>query len=84
MTNRNLLAENLKESFGDAFVDARPFGDMAYILGFRGKGTVEEFFAANKDSILDAFHKSGAAERISDPRPIDLEPGKICFMVYAR
>ena len=59
MTNRNLLAENLKESFGDAFVDARPFGDMAYILGFRGKGTVEEFFAANKDSILDAFHKSG-------------------------
>ena len=84
MTNRNFLAENLKESFGDTFVDARPFGDMAYLLGFRGKGTVEEFFAANKDSILAAFRKSGAAERVSDPSPIDLEPGKICFMVYAR
>jgi hypothetical protein len=81
MTNRNLLAENLNESFGDAFVDARPFGSMAYLLGFRGKGTVEEFFATNKDAILAAFRKSGAAERISDPRPIDLEPGKICFMV---
>ncbi len=84
MTNRNLLAEHLKDSFGDAFVDARPFGDMAYLLGFCGKGTVEEFFAANRGSILDAFRKSGAAERVSDPRPIDLEPGKICFMVYAR
>lgn len=40
MTNRNLLADNLKESFGAAFVDARPFGNMAYLLGFRGKGTV--------------------------------------------
>ena len=84
MTNENLLAENLKESFGDVFVDARPFGDMAYILGFVGKGTVEDFFAANKDAIIGAFRKSGAAERISDPRPIDIEPGKICFMVYVR
>ena len=82
MTNRNLLAEHLKESFGDAFVDARPFGNMAYLLGFRGKGSVEEFFAPNKDAIVDAFRKSGAAERISEPRPIDIEPGKICFMVY--
>ena len=61
MTNRNLLAENLNESFGDAFVDARPFGSMAYLLGFRGKGTVEEFFATNKDAILAAFRKSGAS-----------------------
>ena len=82
MTNRNLLADNLKESFGAAFVDARPFGNMAYLLGFRGKDTVEDFFAANKDSILDAFRKSGAAESISEPRPIDLEPGRICFLVY--
>ena len=82
MTNRNLLAENLKESFGDDFVDARPYGGRAYLLGFLGKKTVEAFFAENKDAIVDAFRKSGAAKRISEPRPIDLEPGKICFMVY--
>ena len=84
MTNSNLLADNLKESFGAAFVDARPFGNMAYLLGFLGKKTVEAFFAENKDAIVDAFRKSGAAERISEPRPIDIEPGKICFMVYVR
>ena len=82
MTNRNLLAENLKESFGAAFVDARPHGGRAYILAFLGNGTVEEFFADKKGSIVDAFRKSGAAESISEPRPIDLEPGRICFLVY--
>lgn len=82
MTNRNLLADNLKESFGAAFVDARPYGGRAYLLGFLGKKTVEAFFAENKDAIVDAFRKSGAAQEISEPRPIDLEPGKICFMVY--
>ena len=82
MTNENLLAINLKTAFGDDFVDARPYGGRAYLLGFLGKKTVEAFFAENKDAIVDAFRKSGAAERISEPRPIDIEPGKICFMVY--
>ena len=31
MTNENLLAENLKTAFGDAFVGARPYGGRAYI-----------------------------------------------------
>ena len=84
MTNQNLLAENLKASFGDVFVDARPHGDRAYILAFLGTDTVEKFFADNKDAIVDAFRKSAAAVTISDPRPIDLEPGRICFLVYAR
>ena len=82
MTNRNLLAENLKESFGDDFVDARPYGGRAYILAFLGEGTVDDFFAANKDAIVDAFRKSGAAQEISEPRPIDEAGDKICFMVY--
>ena len=82
MTNENLLAENLKTAFGDAFVGARPYGGRAYILAFLGAGTVEDFFAANKDAIVDAFRKSGAAQEISEPRPIDEEGDKICFMAY--
>ena len=83
MTNENLLAVNLKNAFGDAFVGARPYGGRAYILAFLGEGTVDEFFAANKDVIVDAFRKSGAAQEISEPRPIDEAGDKICFMVYA-
>ena len=82
MTNENLLAVNLKNAFGDAFVGARPYGGRAYILAFLGEGTVDEFFAANKDVIVDAFRKSGAAQEISEPRPIDEAGDKICFMVY--
>ena len=82
MTNENLLAVNLKNAFGDAFVGARPFGGRAYILAFLGEGTVDDFFAANKDVIVDAFRKSGAAQEISEPRPIDEAGDKICFMVY--
>ena len=83
MTNENLLAVNLKNAFGDAFVGARPYGGRAYILAFLGEETVDEFFAANKDAIVDAFRKSGAAQEISEPRPIDEAGDKICFMVYA-
>ncbi len=82
MTNENLLAVNLKNAFGDAFVGARPYGGRAYILAFLGEGTVDEFFAANKDAIVDAFRKSEAAQEISEPRPIDEAGDKICFMVY--
>ena len=82
MTNENLLAVNLKNAFGDAFVGARPYGGRAYILAFLGEGTVDDFFAANKDVIVDAFRKSGAAQEISEPRPIDEAGDKICFMVY--
>ncbi len=82
MTNENLLAVNLKNAFGDAFVGARPYGGRAYILAFLGEGTVDDFFAANKDTIVDAFRKSGAAQEISEPRPIDEAGDKICFMVY--
>ena len=82
MINENLLAENLKTAFGDAFVGARPYGGRAYILAFLGEGTVDDFFAANKDAIVDAFRKSGAAQEISEPRPIDEEGDKICFMAY--
>ena len=82
MTNENLLAVNLKNAFGDAFMGARPYGGRAYILAFLGEGTVDEFFAANKDAIVDAFRKSEAAQEISEPRPIDEAGDKICFMVY--
>ena len=82
MTNENLLAVNLKNAFGDAFVGARPYGGRAYILAFFGEGKVDDFFAANKDAIVDAFRKSGAAQEISEPRPIDEAGDKICFMVY--
>ncbi len=82
MTNENLLAVNLKNAFGDAFVGARPYGGRAYILAFLGEGTANDFFAANKAPIVDAFRKSGAAQEISEPRPIDEAGDKICFMVY--
>lgn len=82
MTNENLLAINLKTAFGDAFVGARPYGGRAYILAFLGEGTANDFFVANKDAIVDAFRKSGAAQEISEPRPIDEAGDKICFMVY--
>ena len=82
MTNENLLAVNLKNAFGDAFVGARPYGGRAYILAFLGDGTVDDFFVANKGAIVDAFRKSGAAQEILDSRPIDEADGKICFMVY--
>ena len=82
MTNENLLAVNLKNAFGDAFVGARPYGGRAYILAFLGEGAVDDFFVANKGAIVDAFRKSGAAQEISEPRPIDETGDKICFMVY--
>lgn len=45
--------------------------------------TNENLLAVNlKDAIVDAFRKSGAAQEISEPRPIDEAGDKICFMVY--
>ena len=79
--------ETPRKTYGSRPGDARPFsrsgrGGRAYILAFLGEGTVDEFFAANKDAIVDAFRKSEAAQEISEPRPIDEAGDKICFMVY--
>lgn len=76
-----------RKTYGSRPGIARPFsrsgpGGRAYILAFLGEGTVDDFFVANKGAIVDAFRKSGAAQEVSEPRHIDEEGYKICFMVY--